>query len=76
MPGHLSLYVRQLRTLITGDALVVSRKRLVMSNAQYATDVKEAKNTARKLFEMDAERYICDHGGVVTRHGDNLNFGE
>jgi glyoxylase-like metal-dependent hydrolase (beta-lactamase superfamily II) len=65
MPGHISLYVRPLGTLIAGDALVASRRRAAPSIARYATDPEEAKNTSRRLLEMNASEIICYHGGVV-----------
>jgi glyoxylase-like metal-dependent hydrolase (beta-lactamase superfamily II) len=67
MPGHISLYVRHLRILITGDALVAWRNRLMTPSARYATDAAEAKNTAQKLLAMDVAKFICYHGGVVAR---------
>lgn len=66
MPGHISLYVRPLKTLITGDALVASRGRPRVSNPQYATDPEEARRTAKALLALGAETFICYHGGVVT----------
>jgi glyoxylase-like metal-dependent hydrolase (beta-lactamase superfamily II) len=67
MPGHISLHVRPLKTLIAGDALVTSRLRAAPSIARYATDQAEAKNTARRLLEMNSAKIICYHGGVVMR---------
>jgi glyoxylase-like metal-dependent hydrolase (beta-lactamase superfamily II) len=67
MPGHISLYVRAHKTVITGDALVVAHGKLRMSNVQHAIDPKTAKNSAKKLLALDAEKFICYHGGVAER---------
>jgi glyoxylase-like metal-dependent hydrolase (beta-lactamase superfamily II) len=67
MPGHISLYVRRRRTVVTGDALVAVNGKLRMANPNYAMDIKEAKASARKLSGLDADRFICYHGGIVTR---------
>jgi glyoxylase-like metal-dependent hydrolase (beta-lactamase superfamily II) len=67
MPGHISLYVPALRTVITGDALTATRGKLRITNPLYATDASSAKRSARKLLNLDAEKYICYHGGVVLR---------
>ncbi|MDR3075932.1 MAG: MBL fold metallo-hydrolase [Synergistaceae bacterium] len=74
MPGHISLYVRPLKTLITGDALIALRGKLRTPNPQYATDAEEAKKTAAALLAMDVEKFVCYHGGAVTRNGDALVF--
>jgi glyoxylase-like metal-dependent hydrolase (beta-lactamase superfamily II) len=67
MPGHISLYVRTHKTVITGDALVVAHGKLRMSNVQHAVDPKIAKNSAKKLLALDAEKFICYHGGIAAR---------
>jgi glyoxylase-like metal-dependent hydrolase (beta-lactamase superfamily II) len=67
MPGHISLYVRSHKTVITGDALVAARGKLRISNVLRAIDPKNAKNSARKLLKTDAEKFICYHGGTVVR---------
>jgi glyoxylase-like metal-dependent hydrolase (beta-lactamase superfamily II) len=72
MPGHISLYVRPLRTLITGDALIALRGRPRMSNPQYATDPDEARRTAKALLAMDVERFVCYHGGEVRMPGRGI----
>lgn len=65
MPGHISLYVRRLKTLITGDAFVVARGRLRMANPNYAMDIDEAKASIKKLARYDIGTFVCYHGGLV-----------
>jgi glyoxylase-like metal-dependent hydrolase (beta-lactamase superfamily II) len=66
MPGHISLYVRAHKTVVTGDALVVAHGKLRMSNVQHAVDPKTAKISAQKLLATNAETFICYHGGVIA----------
>ncbi|MDR0615716.1 MAG: MBL fold metallo-hydrolase [Synergistaceae bacterium] len=66
MPGHISLYVRAHRTVVTGDALVAINGRLRLANPSYAMNVQEAKASAKKLAGLNADRFICYHGGVVV----------
>ena len=76
MPGHISLHVVPLKTLIIGDALIAARGKLRMSHPRYATHPKEAERTAAALLTMDVEKYVCYHGGTVTREpGGELRFG-
>lgn len=64
MPGHISLYVKECKTLITGDALGVQNGELGLANPHYMMDMETAKRSAEKLLRYDIERVICYHGGV------------
>jgi glyoxylase-like metal-dependent hydrolase (beta-lactamase superfamily II) len=65
MPGHISLYARESRTLIAGDALVAANGRLGTANPQYSLDMPQALASMRKLLDYDLARVVCYHGGVV-----------
>lgn len=64
MPGHISIYVKESRTLITGDALVIDNGQLSIANPQYTLDMDSAKSSIRKFLGYDITRIICYHGGV------------
>ncbi len=68
MPGHISIYVKDSRTLIAGDALVIENEELVIANPQYTLDIEEAKESAEKLLNYDIDRVICYHGGIYTKN--------
>ncbi|MDU2671397.1 MAG: MBL fold metallo-hydrolase [Clostridium sp.] len=40
MPGHISIYVNESRTLIAGDALVIEDKKLAIANPQYTLNMR------------------------------------
>jgi len=65
MPGHISVYLERLRTLITGDALIAINGRLRIANPHYALDLDAAKESVRRLAAMDISTFVCYHGGVV-----------
>jgi glyoxylase-like metal-dependent hydrolase (beta-lactamase superfamily II) len=67
LPGHISLFARNEKTVITGDALVALRGRLRVPASRYSFDAKTAKLSAEKLLSLDADRFVCYHGGVVER---------
>ena len=67
LPGHISLFVRNEKTVITGDALVASRGRLRAAVSRYSFDAEAAGLSAKKLLGLDADRFICYHGGAVDR---------
>ena len=62
--GHISIYIEDCKTLITGDALVVENDELKLANPELAYDLDMAKESLQKLLDYDIERVICYHGGV------------
>lgn len=67
-PGHISLYSKKDKTLITGDALVIYKEKLALAIPAYAWDLNEAKNSAIILSKLDIDRIICYHGGEITNN--------
>ena len=66
MPGHISLYLHNDKTLISGDALTMENNNLAMANPQYTLDMATAKESIKKLLTYDIEQIICYHGGSYT----------
>lgn len=67
MPGHISIYIKDSKTLISGDALVVEDNKLAIANPQYTLDIDEAKNSIKKLLDYEIDKIICYHGGIYTK---------
>ena len=70
-PGHISLYLENKKTIITGDAAALENNLLVIANPQFTLDIENANKSISKLLEYDAERYICYHGGIFERSNNN-----
>lgn len=68
MPGHISIYVKESKTLVAGDALVVEENKLILANPQYTLDMEEAKKSIKKLLNYEIDRIICYHGGIYTEN--------
>ncbi|MDF2988476.1 MAG: metallo-beta-lactamase family protein [Eubacterium sp.] len=66
MPGHISIYIKAYKTLISGDALVIENGELEIANPNYTLDMSGAKNSIKKLLDYDIEKIICYHGGEYT----------
>lgn len=64
MPGHISIYLKESKTLIAGDALVILNSKLAIANPQYTLDISEAKKSINKLLNYDIQKIICYHGGI------------
>lgn len=67
MPGHISVYHKPTKTMITGDALVVENGKLETANPRYTLDNDNAYKSMKKFLNYDIERLICYHGGVVNQ---------
>jgi glyoxylase-like metal-dependent hydrolase (beta-lactamase superfamily II) len=63
-PGHTSIYLTKYNTIITGDAAVIEDGELILANPQFCLDLEQAKQSLEKIIKMDAECYICYHGGI------------
>lgn len=68
MPGHISIYVKDSKTLISGDALVIEDDKLSIANPNYTLDIAQAKNSIKKLLNYKIDRIICYHGGIYTKN--------
>ena len=65
-PGHISLYLPAHGTVITGDAMVENSLPAV-ANPEFAYSLPDAQRSLKRLLALDAETYICCHGGVYRR---------
>ncbi|MFT0825294.1 MBL fold metallo-hydrolase [Bacillus swezeyi] len=63
--GHISLYLKKSKTLITGDALGCSEGILQPPIPKVTPDMKQAVQSLEKLLAFDINRVICYHGGAV-----------
>lgn len=68
MPGHISLYFPQARTVITGDAAVVENGALTVANPQFTLDMEAAQASLATLLSLPADTYHCFHGGTFFRN--------
>lgn len=62
--GHISLYVKESKTLIAGDALNLKNGKLYGPDPQQTVDMTLAMKSIEKLMKYDIETVICYHGGV------------
>lgn len=67
MPGHISVYLKESKTLVTGDALTIENGQLCSANPIFTLDMQEAKTSAKKFLSYDIENIVCYHGGICTK---------
>lgn len=65
LPGHISVYHIESRSLITGDALISSFGRIEIAHPKSNLDSMLARKTARSLSMWDINTLYCYHGGKV-----------
>lgn len=70
-PGHISIYVKNKKTLITGDAVALENNQLVIANPQFTLDMGDTNKSISKILAYDADTYICYHGGVYKRNKED-----
>ncbi|MEJ8756891.1 MBL fold metallo-hydrolase [Pontibacter sp. H259] len=65
MPGHISVYLPKNKTLIAADALVVENNEMELANPAFTLNLEQAITSVQKLQQLQPERIICYHGGIV-----------
>lgn len=63
-PGHISLYLHEFKTLISGDALFIQDGELVISLPMFTFDMEQARQSINKLLDYNIEKVVCYHGGI------------
>lgn len=61
-PGHISLYLKEHKLLIAGDAMMIDNGRFV--EPDNCVDADLAKQSIRKFLPYDIQTVICYHGGL------------
>ena len=69
-PGHISLYLKEAKTLIAGDTMNVEDGLLVQASLSATFDMALSIQSLKKLMNYDIETVICYHGGLFK---DNAN---
>lgn len=67
-PGHISLYLSEFNTIISGDAIALEDGKPVIANPQFTLDIEMANASMQRLLEHPAQKIICYHGGVLEKN--------
>lgn len=63
-PGHICLYHKPSKTLVTGDALTAENGQLLGPNPSATHNMDEANKSVKKIAKYEIENVVCYHGGV------------
>lgn len=64
-PGHISLYFRKYKLLVTGDAMNLVDGELTGPMPQFTADLDVATASLKKYAAYDIQNIICYHGGYL-----------
>ncbi|MGN4443795.1 MBL fold metallo-hydrolase [Bacillus cereus group sp. MYBK79-1] len=67
-PGHISLYLKQSKTLIAGDSMYSVNGKLRGIHALTTLNVKEAQQSLKKYLNLEIETVVCYHGGLCKEN--------
>ncbi|WP_434509949.1 MBL fold metallo-hydrolase [Desulfitobacterium sp. AusDCA] len=66
--GHICLYHKASKTLVTGDALTAENGQLSGPNPAVTYDMVEANKSVKKIAQYEIQNVICYHGGVFQEN--------
>ena len=64
-PGHISLYLKQSKTLIAGDSMYSVDGIIAGIHVPTVLNINEAQLSLKKYLELDIESVVCYHGGLT-----------
>lgn len=67
-PGHISLYISEFDTIISGDAIALEDGKPVIANPRFTLDIEMANTSLQRLLAHPAQKIICYHGGVLEKN--------
>ena len=63
-PGHISIFLKQSKTLIAGDSMYSVNGIIGGIHAPTTLDIKAAQLSLKKYLDLDIESVVCYHGGL------------
>ncbi|MDH2334150.1 MBL fold metallo-hydrolase [Paenibacillus jamilae] len=74
-PGHISLYLRQSKTLIAGDSMYSVNGILAGIHVPTTPDINAAHLSLKKYLDLDIASVVCYHGGLSNVHVNDQILG-
>lgn len=69
--GHISLYLKQSKTLIAGDSMYSVNGKLQGIHTPTTPDIDSARRSLRKYLNFDVASVVCYHGGLSSIEVNN-----
>ncbi|MEH7683643.1 MBL fold metallo-hydrolase [Priestia megaterium] len=67
-PGHISLYLKESKTLVAGDSMYSVNGKLMGIHQPSTPDMVTARCSLKKYLEYDIESVLCYHGGYCNEN--------
>ncbi|PPB08501.1 MBL fold metallo-hydrolase [Brevibacillus laterosporus] len=74
-PGHISLYLRQSKTLIAGDSMYSVNGILGGIHVPTTPDMNAARLSLKKYVDLDIASVVCYHGGLSNVNANDQILG-
>lgn len=68
--GHISLFIRSRKKLISNDALVIEEGEFEIANPAFTLDLEAALASVQKIKVLNPEKIFCYHGGTMDENMD------
>lgn len=72
-PGHISLYLKESKTLVAGDSMYSVDGKLMGIHQPSTPDMVTARCSLKKYLEYDIESVLCYHGGYCNENVSDTN---
>ena len=66
-PGHISLYLKEFDTILSGDSMALEQGQPVLANPQFTLNIEKANASMQRILLHPAQRIICYHGGLFEK---------
>jgi len=66
-PGHISLYLKEFDTILSGDSMALEQGSPVLANPQFTINIEKANASIQRILLHPARRIICYHGGLFEK---------
>jgi len=66
--GHVSLYIPSEGTVIANDAVIIEGDELDIANPAFTLDLCQAVKSVEKIRDLNPEKLICYHGGIMQEN--------
>lgn len=71
-PGHISLYLKQSKTLVAGDSMYSVNGILEGIHLPTTLNMNDARQSLKKYLDLDIESVVCYHGGLSKINGNDV----
>ena len=73
-PGHISLYLPRIDTIICGDAIALEKGVPTIANPQFTLNLIDAQSSMQRILSSSVKTILCYHGGLYTLPQNGMKY--